>query len=279
MHALTAQQTWQAHIHLRFARRGEETVLAERRHFGPLRVQRPFYPESRQVCHVYLLHPPGGLVSGDQLQVEVQVDAGARALLTTPGAAKFYRSDGRRSVQQHQYLGVAPGALLEWLPQENIFFDGARADTLTRVDLHGDGGFIGWEISCLGRPASGETLRQCDLRQRFEVWRDDQPLWLERSTYSNQCAVFGADWGLRGHSVVGSLVCTSTDARLAEQVRAAVRVEQGALFGVTQLDEVLVCRYLGAQAQQARACFQAAWAVLRPALLGVPALVPRIWNT
>ncbi len=279
MHALTQQQVWQANIRLRFARRGAETVLAERHHVGPLRVQRPFYPESRQVCHVYLLHPPGGLVSGDRLQVEVQVDEGARALLTTPGAGKFYRSDGQRSVQQHQYLDVAAGALLEWLPQENIFFDGVQADTLTRVALRGDAGFIGWEISCLGRPASGETLRRCSLRQRFEVWRDGQPLWLERSTYSDQCAVFGAGWGLRGHSVVGSLVCTGTDAQLVEQVREAVRVEADALFGVTRLDEVLVCRYLGAQAQQARACLQAAWAVLRPAVQGAPALTPRIWNT
>jgi len=93
------------------------------------------------------------------------------------------------------------------------------------------------------------------------------------------CAATALDWGLRGHSVVGSLVCTSSDARLVAQVREAVRVEDDALFGVTLLDEVLVCRYLGAQAQQARACLQTAWAVLRPALLGVPALTPRIWNT
>ncbi|VAW78933.1 Urease accessory protein UreD, partial [hydrothermal vent metagenome] len=245
MHALTQQQPWQANIRLRFARRGVETVLAERCHFGPLRVQRPFYPESRQICHVYLLHPPGGLVSGDHLQVEMQLDKGARTLLTTPGAGKFYRSDGQRSVQQHQHLNIASGACLEWLPQENIFFDGVRADTLTRVDLHGDANFIGWDIACLGRPASSEILRRCSLRQRFEVWRDHQPLWLERSTYSENCAVFEAGWGLRGHGVVGSLVCTSSDTQLVQQVREAVKVEEGALFGVTQLDEVLVCRYLG----------------------------------
>jgi urease accessory protein len=279
VNAVVDNDTWHAALKLRFARRGDETLLLDRSHRGPLRVQRPFYPESKRVCHVYLLHPPGGLVSGDRLNIDISVDSRAWGLLTTPGAGKFYRSDGRRSVSQSQHLNIADGGVLEWLPQENILYDGTRAETLTRVNLQASARFIGWEISCLGRPASGERLRNCQLRQRFELWRDDLPLWLERSRYGDHSSLMEGAWGLRGCTVVGTLVCTSGDTALLEAVREQVSVGTDALFSASQLDEVLVCRYLGDQAQEARAALVQAWRVLRPAVLGADAAPPRIWNT
>ncbi len=279
MKAVVDTDNWRASLNLRFACRERETVLVDRRHYGPLRVQRPFYPESRQVCHVYLLHPPGGLVSGDRLNIDLSVDSGAWGLVTTPGAGKVYRSDGRRATHQVQQFEIADGGVLEWLPQENIIFDGAAADLLTRVNLRGAAQFIGWEITCLGRPASDERLSRCCLRQRFEVWRDGAPLWLERSRYTDNSAVFDAAWGLRGHPVTGSLVCTTQDATLVSAVREQVPVDGTARFSVTRMNDVLVCRYLGEHAQQAREMLSAAWGILRPAVLGAAAVAPRIWNT
>ena len=276
--ASAAPRHWPAQLRLGFRARAGETLLGERRHTGPLRVQRPFYPESRRVCHVYLLHPPGGLVSGDALDIDIGVDRDAWALLTTPGAGKVYGSDGLLGVRQQQTLRIAPGGTLEWLPQEMILFDGARAELATRVELEGEARFLGWEITCLGRPASGERLRHGDLRQRFELWREGRPLWLERSHYRDQSPVFEAAWGLRGHSVVGTLVCSPAPEGLAAGLRAALPECAGARFAVTQRDGVLICRYLGDAAEQARAVLAAAWHWLRQAALGRPAVPPRIWN-
>lgn len=270
---------WEAELQLGFQARDGETILATRRHRGPLRVQRPFYPETRQVCHVYLLHPPGGLVSGDELMINIEVASGAHALLTTPGAGKYYRSDGLHAVRQQQTLQVAAGGTLEWLPQEGILYDGARAELGTRVELTGDAHFLGWEISCLGRPASRERLELCDLRQRFELWRDDRPLWLERSRYRDHSPAFTAAWGLRGHTVTGTLVCTNRDHTLVSQLREAVTPATQEWLGITQLDEVLVCRYLGDEAQRARQRLSEVWRWLRPRILGREAVAPRIWNT
>ena len=118
---------------------------------------------------MYLVHPPGGVVGGDELRIDVQVDAGAHALITTPAATKFYRCDGRHSSQTQELR--AAGATLEWLPQENIFYRGADVRTATRVHVDADSRFIGWEINCLGLPARGEHFDAGALRLDLELWR------------------------------------------------------------------------------------------------------------
>ncbi len=270
---------WPARLALRFVRRGGRTVLADRRHYGPLRVQRPFYPESPAICHVYVLHPPAGMVSGDDLEMDVRVGGEAWGLITTPGAGKFYRHGGGPPASQDQRLSIAAGGTLEWLPQENILYDGAHACMATRVEVEEGARFMGWDITCLGRPACDEALRRCRVRQRFELWRDGVPLWVERSRYDDHCPVLDARWGLRGQGVAGTLVCTNHRPEVVDEIRRRVEVAAPALFSATQMDEVLVCRYLGGQAQEARACLGGAWRLLRRLVFGREAVPPRIWLT
>lgn len=266
---------WQARLELGFGPRAGRTTLLHRRHLGPLMLQRPFHPEG-PVCHAYLLHPPGGVVGGDELELRLQSQPGAHALVTTPGASKFYRSAGGVALQR-QHLMVQAGAVLEWLPQEQIVFAGARVDSLTRVDLAPGARFFGWEITCLGRPASTEPFDHGTLRQRLELWRDDQPLLLERNRIDG-----GSDWmqrphGLGGASVVGTLAATGATQAHIERARACVA--DAPAVAVTRLDDLLVARYLGHGAHIARALFTRIWAALRPELLGRPACEPRIWTT
>jgi len=270
---------WQARLALEFTRVGGRSVLATRRHSGPLRVQRPFYPEGAEVAHVYILHPPGGVVGGDELQVEVRLDTGAQALITTPASGKFYRS-AAATAQITQTFQVASGAVLEWLPQDNIFYSGSRAQIKTRVMLERDSGFIGWELTSLGRPAAGECFSEGSLTQYVEIWRAGMPLFLERSHYVGGATIINSPWGLRGKSVVGTMLCVTDQPGLVVQLRnyfAGMSIADA--FAVTQLDGVLVCRYLGDDAEQARLCFTRAWENLRPLILYRSACLPRIWST
>jgi urease accessory protein len=267
---------WLARLELGFAARAGRTVLAHRRHQGPLVVQRPFYPEGG-VCHLYLLHPPGGIVGGDRLDLTLACEAGAHALITTPGAGKFYRSAGPLAVQR-QHLRVAAGAALEWLPQEQIVFAGAAVDSLIRIELETGAGFIGWEISCLGRPASGETFSHGALRQRFELWRAGKPLLLERSRIDGGSDWLACRWGAGGQPVLGTLAAVGAGAQHVELARAAV-ADAANEVALTRLDEVLIARYLGPSAERARALLTRIWVALRPPLLGVAACEPRIWRT
>ena len=97
---------WKAQLDLKFSKSGNRTILSHRKHYGPLQVQKPFYPELNGTCHVYILHPPGGMVGGDRLNIYVDVNSNAHALITTPAAGKFYRSAGPVA-RQEQIIKVA----------------------------------------------------------------------------------------------------------------------------------------------------------------------------
>jgi urease accessory protein len=270
---------WSAELELGFDVVAGRSVLVHKRHQGPLSVQRPFYPESGDLAHVYLLHPPGGIVAGDQLFVQVDVASGARALVTTPAATKFYRSEGRVA-EQRQLLRVSTGASLEWLPQETIVFGTAQARTRTRVELEPGAVFLGWDIVCLGRAASGDHFAAGRLNQAFEIWQGARPLWIERSDFDADGPVRQAAWGLAGQRVFGTFVCSAHSAAAVTAARSAVESDlERELFSVTQTRFAIVCRYLGGSTERARQVFSQVWAALRPLLLGRPASPPRIWLT
>src|SRR6185312_2007187 len=170
-------RSWQASLSLGFEFRDGKTVLATKIHDGPLVVQKPLYPEGSEVCHAIVVHPPGGIAGGDELTLRASVAAGGAALLTTPGAAKWYRSAGpwARQAAAFDVQGV-----LEWLPQETIIFDSALAETAYDVDLGAQAGIIGWDIVCLGRTGSGERFARGTLRSSIRVRREGRLLWLER---------------------------------------------------------------------------------------------------
>lgn len=276
----TPAQGWQAQLTLGFQRQGLRTALGLCAHRGPLQVQRPFYPEGEAVCHVAILHPPGGVVGGDQLQIHAALDANAHALITTPAAGKFYRSAGP-TARQVQHLSVAAGATLEWLPQENIVYAGARVHAMTRIGLHGDARFIGWEILCLGRPAADEAFTSGQYRQDFELWRDGEPLYLEHGRYIGGDLALNAQWGLQGQPVSATLLCAGVWPLQVNELRLALNPAtlEGEQLAVTQLDGVLICRYLGPSAARARRFFILAWGLLRPTVLNRPACPSRFWNT
>lgn len=273
------QTGWRARLALEYAPRGGKTILSAREHEGPLVVQRPLYPEGPAICHTILVHPPGGIAGGDTLEVTVAARAGSRVLLTSPGAAKWYRSSGATAAQRVE-LAVEDGAVLEWLPQANIVFNGARARLASRVLLHEGGLFLGWEILCFGRAASGERFGAGFLKQSMEVFQQGRRLWSEFAHLEGGGAVLDSAAGLAGRTVIGTLVAAGRDPsrELLSRCRE-VAVPEGTVNGITALPRVLLARTLSDSNEDARAYLAAVWSVLRPGLTGVDAVMPRIWST
>ena len=265
---------WQATLDLRFQQAGGKTVLASAQHVGPLTVQRPFYPEE-ETCHLYLLHPPGGIVGGDRLDISASVGRDAWAQITSPGAAKWYRAAG--PAYQTVELKVAAGATLEWLPQETIVFSAAQAELTTRIELEGDARLFYWDMVALGRLASGERFEHGHFQSRLDIRRDGQLLWHERQRIAGGDGLLDSPIGLDGNPVFATLLVTGEiSAELLERCRSLANPVRGDL---TQLPGLLVARCLAGEALQARSWLIDLWRLLRPALLGREALAPRIWST
>lgn len=278
---VAADAGWQAHLALTLARTGARTALTHSAHRGPLRVQRAFYPEGADCPHVVVLHPPGGLVPGDSLAIDIEVQAGARALVTTPAAGKVYRVGARALAQtQRVSAAVAAGASLEWLPQDGIVFDGADVALHNRFNLHGDARLIAWDVVTLGRQAGNLPFLRGRVDQRFEIHRDGRPLWLERLHCTGGDALLSAPWGLGGMPVYGTLLATGrVDAEVMQALRQLAPASSEQRWAVTQLPELIVARYLGRHGRDALDVFTRVWALLRPLLLARPAVAPRIWYT
>jgi urease accessory protein len=277
---------WPASLSLSFARARSRTQLARARHEGPLRVQRPFYPEGEHgPCHVYVLHPPAGVVSGDRLLLEVELAPDTSALLTTPGATKLYRAravhDAGDATLEHRFV-VAAGSVLEWLPQESIAYDGARARIATHIELAAGASYAGWEVLCLGRPAARERFSAGRLGTLLTLARAGHLCLFERGLYAGGDALLSAAWGLGGLPVLATFVVAAAGAEASwvDTVRAEVApLAREGLLAATLVRGVVVVRYLGATTREARSLFEAALAVLRPRYAGRAAVHPRIWST
>ena len=201
---------WSAKLSLRFERQWAKTCMRVSERVGPLSVQRPFYPEE-DVCHAYILHPPGGVVGGDQLELNIQVGEQSSALITTPAANKFYRSTGPES-RIKQQVSVERGGTLEWLPQETILFGGSSLLTRTTVNLDPSARFSGWDLTVLGRPFSGDNYDRGAFDQKMTIAVADTPVLNERHRWRDEEPMLGAAWGVRGNRALASIYVYPADA-------------------------------------------------------------------
>lgn len=266
---------WHASLRLRFADDAGTTRLVERAHSGPLRVQKPLYPEGRGICHAIVIHPPGGVVGGDCLSVDAAAGAGSHAFVTTPGAAKWYRANGKVS-RQDVRIAAGAGAAFEWMPQETIFFDDANVLLDHDVQLGAGARYIGSEILCFGRRASGESYQRGVIRQRTRIRSAGKLVWWEQGAIDGAGPAMRSRFGLAGASVCATLI--GVGAPVPASLMAAMRALDPSL-ALSQVKSVFVGRYLCDDSETARRAIAALWQALRPHLLGCAAPLPRIWNT
>ncbi|EZP28533.1 urease accessory protein UreD [Pseudomonas sp. RIT288] len=267
--------SWHAELELAYARFGDCTRPVQRRHLGPLRVQKHLYAEGPEVCQHIIVHPPGGIAGGDRLNISARVEQDAWAQITSPGAAKWYRAAG--PAYQQLDLKVAAGATLEWLPQETIVYSAAQAELTTSIELEGDARLFYWDVVALGRPASGERFDLGHFQAHLDIHRDGRLLWHERQRITGGDGLLDSPIGLDGNPVFATLLVTGEiDAELLERCRSLGHAVRGDL---SQLPGLLVARCLASEALLARAWLIDLWRLLRPALLGREAQPPRIWNT
>lgn len=289
---MSVERTWSAKLELayHFDEKANKTVLHHRRHQGPLRVQKSLYPEGEAVCHNFIVHPPAGIAGGDHLDIQVNLAEDSHVVLSTPGAGKWYKSAGL-AASQHFTMCVSDKAKLEWLPQENIVFNGAEATQAFQLDLAENACYIGWDITCLGRQAQDEKLAQGRLQQRTQITRNGRPLWIEQARIDGNDPLLSAQAGLANCPVYGTLLAvwdkhsvlshTEKSKTLMTQLQAIKPKHMlgDSHYGITRLPELIIARFVGHSSEAARDYFIALWHILRPIVMDLPAQDLRIWKT
>ncbi len=279
-----AQETgfWRGSLDLRFANLSGKTFPQRAYTTSPLRIQRPFYPAAApNNCQSVIVHTAGGMVGGDQLDMEIAAEANTQALITTAAAHKVYRTEDDWAKQTIR-LTVGTGAYVEWLPQELILFNGGRFQQTIRVELEPGGVWIGWDVTRFGRSARGETLTHGQWRSQTEIWQQGTPLWIDRQQLKGGTEVLNSYHGLAGYPVVGTfLVLGQTiESEHIQAIRTLIQAQKTTPgeVGITQLDQGLAVRYRGPSSQMARQYFMHIWQYLRMETLGLKAYIPRVWG-
>jgi urease accessory protein len=276
---------WRAELTLRFARVGARTMLVERSHVGPLRLLKPLYPEGDANCHAVIVHPPGGIVAGDELAIAVHVEANAHGVIVTPGAQKWYRS-AARGARSTTTIAIENDATLEWLPQESMVFDGAMAQQNLTIRLAPLSRLFAWEIVCLGRATRCEQFTSGRFRQRIEIERDSVPLWQEHTRIDGGDALLASPIGWGGHSVMATawIACgvpdddSQSDASMLDLIRAALALHANA-GASNPAQGFFVVKAIGNDTESVRDLLIDVWSRIRFKAFGLHAQRPRIWNT
>ena len=273
--------SWHAKLQLNYSRQSAHTVL----HFdneGPLRSLRSLYPEGPGICHNIIVHPPGGLVAGDVLDIGVQVGTQAHALVSTPGATRFYRSEGAEATQ-HIRIQLETGARLEWMPLESIAYPNCKARNWLDIELAPGAELLAWDVMALGLPNANQPFNSGSMHQRMRL----NDVWLEQAHIdASDALLMNSATGLAGQRCMGTLVLGSgstisranQDAWL-DAVRSVLpdTLKPVAAAATCPNDHVLVVRVLGPVVEPVMQVLQRAWAQLRQTAWGLAAPSPRIW--
>lgn len=283
---LPCNQSWRAQLMLEFSASEQRSFLSKRWHQGPIRVQKALWPEvDPRICHVIVVHPPAGVAGGDQIDINIHCQSHSHAVLTTPGAGKLYKSDGRVA-KMHTQLKVEADAFLEWLPQEIMLYDQAIAETELNIQLDPQSSFIGWDMLVVGRQARQECFntgrfssrvritvgQQLQLFDQLRIQGND--LWLRSALGLNGHAVSGTFWALPPLQHRGA---AQMDEHIAQLRELLMRMDLPVV--ITRLDQLMVARYVGPSNQDCLEVFAALRAKLRLIWLGLVEYYPRIWRT
>jgi urease accessory protein len=256
-----------------------KTRLAHLYERHPLRVLFPS-PVAGDVPVAVLVTTSGGLVASDRVAIGVEVGAGATAHVTGSAAEKIYRSTGA-TIGIEQRLGVQRGGWLEFLPPETILFDRARLRRHTRVDIQGDGGFLGGGILVFGRIAMGERFRDGLLHEGWEVHRDGALVWGDALHIDGDVAAIMDDPAcFAGAAACATLILAPPGGeprRFVEAARVCQAPVMGLRAGVTAVSGLLIARWLGDPVAVRRAFGELA-CHLRQAAMGLPPRLPRLWH-
>ena len=231
------------------------------------------------------MHPPAGIAGGDHLKIDIKTYPQAKAVITTPGATKWYKSNGFLSSQETR-LSVASRGHLDFLPQENIYFNSSNAHNLIHIQLEDDSSMIGWDIAQLGRTASGESWSDAHLRNELQLSINHRQYWIESSVLDSDDLSIGLTPKLGPYSVMGTMwFCgNQVSEELLERLRDSLLWSDTLRVGATRINlpkknGLIIVRGVSSEVEYLKDCFIDMWLRYRYEVSGIAPLPLRLWKT
>lgn len=276
------QSAWHGQINLiyQYKHKHHRTQVVSSYHQSPLKIQNSFYPENNHVCHTVIIHTAGGIVGGDLLTQNIQLEDNCHSLMTTPTATKIYQTNGYLAEQKIK-IKLKPNSILEYLPQENIIFNGAIYQQNSYIELGDNCHYCTWEINRFGRTARGEKFTQGDWKSSCEISQNGQLLWIERQWLPGNEIICHSLNGLNNAAICGTFywVGKEVPSQLITQSRQlATQYLQQGQGGVTQLIKGILCRYRGNSTTEVKKWFIDVWGLLRVHFVKKDKIIPRVWQ-
>jgi urease accessory protein len=232
-------------VRAREGRTRREQVVEE----GSLRIRLPDVsgPESEAV----ILNTAGGIAGGDDFSIAIDAGPGANLAVLTAAAEKVYRAIDAAS-RMTVRLSVGADAVLRWLPQETILFDGARLHRSIEVDIAAGGSLVMAESTVFGRSAMDETMRQGEVIDRWRIWQDGRLVYADTLRLGGDVAALLARPAAGGGATaLATIVIAPADDALAQRARdglAACTSEAG----ISAWNGIAVIRLCGTNAAHLR---------------------------
>jgi urease accessory protein len=245
-------------------------------------VLKSLYPEGAKTCHNVLIHPPSGLVGGDRLDICIDMQQSAHALITTPGATRFYKSSSEWAIQEVS-ASLRDESKLEWIPLETLAYDGCMAKNSCNFDLKDSAQLIAWDITALGMPSSNLPFHSGKIEQHFEL-RDH---WLDKGViHANDSLLMDSPIGLGGKKCLSTLMYAHAQS-MSDQIRESIleltrsvitQHEAPILVGATSPNaHTVVVRALSDLVEPSMDLLKKIWLAWRSELWGMAPTMPRIW--
>jgi len=273
--------TWHARLDLHYTC-ANSTTTVKHEHSGPLRILKSLYPEGTGICHNVLIHPPSGLVGGDTLDILIDLSQSAHALITTPGATRFYKSDSMWATQDVQ-VKMKDTSKLEWLPLETLAYGGCMARNRCAFDLQDESELIAWDVTALGMPSANLPFTKGLIEQHFELKRH----WLDKGVIkADDHILLNSPLGLNRKKCLATLVFASampmSDAkrnRILDLTRNVISLnETPNLVGATSPgSRVIVVRALSDLVEPSMRLMRKIWLEWRSQIWSLDSVMPRIW--
>lgn len=267
---------WRAQLLLDFSRRGDVTDLRYR-HQGPLRIQKPLYPDGQQCCHAVVVHPPGGIAGSDQLHMTVSVDPQAHAVIMTPSATKWYGSFDKTLARQE--IDVNVQGCLEWLPSETIIFDNAHVESMISIHAATEAQLFGWDMLIFGRHGAGERFTSGVFDQTLKLSLGKELVWVDRLRLFGSDLLFESAIGLGGqHAMATCWVVSPEQQAWSDESLELIRLNAPGIAWTRLHSRLLVGRQVGCPIQM-QCTLKQAWRVIKQTHWGLPAQDLRLWST